>query len=201
MMLSLSLRSRPQPSSFSAAPSGLDPGDGFDRAAALTEQAIAADSAPLEAQLTLADIFLNRAWWESKTGADPRPTVDRAVAAYEEVLRADRRNVAAADNIGQALLLRGRYENSQGLDATASLDRALTALQAAATIDPTMNVLFNTLARIADTRAEEQQRRGVDSRPGLLAVIQFITELPDNDAPASRRAALEKLQARLAGRP
>ncbi len=174
-----------------------DPGNAYDRAAALAERAIRLSGGDLEAILALADTFLDRAWWESRSDRDPRRALDQAVATFEKGLAVDPRNFTAANNMGQALLLRARVEAARRLDASASYERAVASFQRALRLDPSLAFGFRNLGRAAVERADEQARRGVDPTPGLEAIVRFIEQVAGDPEMFKRVEAVGALQARL----
>ena len=175
-----------------------DPGDGYERSAALTRRAFELSGGrDIEARVALADTFLDRAWWEDRSGKDPRPAIADAVSTYEQALAVDPRNLGGVQNLGQAYLLRSRFERTAGLDPIESQDRAFESFQRALRADPNLAGGYRTLARITVERADERARRGLESSAGLEQAIRFIEQLPGDRALPDRAAALDKLRARL----
>lgn len=175
-----------------------DPGDSFERAARFARRAMELSGGELGDHLVLADIFLNRAWWESRTERDPRAAIDQAVAAYTKALAIDPRSFTACVNMGQAFVLSSRFEMALGLDASLAQDSAVSAFQRALDLDPLLATGWVNLQRAALVRADEQARRGLDPAPGLDQVLRFIKELAGDRALPTRVDALSKLRARLA---
>jgi serine/threonine-protein kinase len=175
-----------------------DPGDAYDRAARLAERAMELSGGDVEARLALADIFVNRGWWESRTDRDPRASIDRAVALHAQVLAIDPRNVLALDNMGQAHVIQGRFERTHRLDASAAQNRAVSDFEQALRVDPSFASEYTNLGRAAVARADELGRHGLDPTSGLNDVLRFIEQLPGDRALPTRVDALSRLRARLA---
>jgi serine/threonine-protein kinase len=175
-----------------------DPGDAYDKSAALTRRALELSRGrDLEAQVALADTFLDRAWWESRSGKDPRPAVSQAVATYEQALDVDPRNLSGIQNMGQAYLLRSRFERTAGLDPLESQNRAIDMFKRGLRADPSLASGYRTLARMAVERADEHGRRGLDVSAGLEDALRFIDELPGERTLPDRVTAIEIIRARL----
>jgi tetratricopeptide (TPR) repeat protein len=178
---------------------GKDPGDAYERAARFAERAMSLSGGGLEARLALADILLDRAWWEDKAGKHTPTVVDQAVAAYGDALAIDPRNVAALNNRGQALLLKSRLERAGHVDPAQMQDRAVAEFERTLGVDPTTSSAFRNLTRAALERADEQARHGLDVVPGLTQVLRFLDQLPGDPArPTFRADAVRQLRGRLA---
>jgi serine/threonine-protein kinase len=177
---------------------GDDPGDAYDRAARLARRAMELSGGEAEAQLTLAGVFMNRAWWESRTDKDPHAALEQAVALQARVLAIDPRNTFAYDNMGQAHVLQGRFERLHGLDPGPAQARAVSDFEQALRIDASMSPEYLNLARAAVARADEQARQGLDASPDLSDVLRFIEQLPGDRTLDTRVDAVRKLRARLA---
>ena len=174
-----------------------DPGDGFDRAADEASTALQLEPHDIQARATLADVFMNRAWWESRTNRDPSSSIERAIAEHSAVLAVDPRNLGAADNLAQALILRYRNDIRRGVDASASFERAIAAFEHTLRLEPSYAGGFISIEKVAVERADDQRRHGADPAPGLRSIIAFIDALPSDHPPQERVDALQTLRARL----
>ena len=176
------------------------PMDAYARAAPLAEKAVRLSGGAVDARLALADVFMNRGWWESRSGIDPRASIDRALAEFGRVIAADPRNISAVENTGQTLILRYRYEEQHGIDPSASEGRVIDIFEHTLRIDPSDAITYPALTHVALERADGQRRHGADAGPGLQDVIGFLESLPPAPRPDARDEALRRLRDALAER-
>ena len=176
---------------------GEDPWAHFDQAAVIAEKALDVSGGGLHFLLSMADLYSNRAHWESNQGVDPRPSCELAIEYFQQAIELDPHDGVAQNNLGQLYRIRSRWEVSQGSDPTETLRLAYDVLwDAVERGSASFYAIFN-FRRAALALVEALEARGEPTVTLIEETLAFLRSLPPEKQNDAWPQAIAELESRL----
>jgi serine/threonine-protein kinase len=155
---------------------GRSPKASFERAAAVCDDAIAADPESAEAFATKSKVHFWWGYYQSETGEDPRAELRIALEAAAQAEKRNPLDAGTLDAVGNTHLTLAIYEPRQGLDPRPSFDRAQESFRKAIALDARFTWPWNDLGVSYKERADYESKHGLDPRPSLAEAVKACRE-------------------------
>ncbi|MEW6736270.1 MAG: tetratricopeptide repeat protein [Acidobacteriota bacterium] len=153
---------------------GNDGKPAFERALAICDKALQANSQSSEAYFKKAKAYFHWAENQAQRGEDPRQLLERSVEMAEQAIHWNSLDVNAYSAVSLSYWRRSEYEFGHGLDPRPSLEQAIEILKKAIEINPNFAYTYVGMGNAYITKIQYEQSKGLDAKDSIERAIDNL---------------------------
>ncbi len=153
---------------------GEDPQETFETSENYLKRASELAPRSAETFAKLAELFAQRASWQTPRGIDARPSLDAAIEAGQRATSLRPEMYSAHHALGIALTLRAVHDFERGIPPDEDIRQAEATYGTAMTMEPNSVTVPANLSELKILQAKVLRRRGEDTEAILLETLELV---------------------------